>query len=259
MQMKSFTAYAKALTDDTGSDTGEFEAIVSVFNNVDRYRDKVIPGAFADSIESWKASGDPIPVIWSHKWADPDAHIGIVLEAVELEPGDHRLPEALKALGGLWVRGKLDVDDEDAKTARKVWRLLKGRRVTQFSFAFDVVEQAWVEPEGDERAFNELRKLAILEVGPCLIGVNSATDLLTAKAAEEDLDQRIARAVQEALAAKNSPPPSAGVSDEQAPPSEPAATPDDAKSVDAGREPMRAATSPADAELLALEAALASF
>lgn len=174
MHTKSFAAHVKA---DQASDSGEFEAIVSVFGNVDSYGDVVEPGAFAESLAEWKASGNPIPVIWSHQWGDPDSHIGEVIEAAELAPGDPRLPDAIKANGGLWIKGRNDLSEPKAA---KVHKLLKGRRVTQFSFAYDIIDAASETVDG-ERVFR-LKKLNVLEVGPTLIGVNRATDLLAAKA-----------------------------------------------------------------------------
>lgn len=174
MHTKSFAARVKA---DQTSDTGEFEAIVSVFGNVDSYGDMVIPGAFAESLDAWKSSGDPIPVIWSHQWSDLDSHIGYVTSAEELAAGDARLPDELKANGGLWVAGRLDLDEPKAA---KVHRLFKGRRVTQFSFAYDILDAASVTRDGV--SVYELRKLDLIEVGPTLIGVNRGTELLAAKA-----------------------------------------------------------------------------
>lgn len=146
---------------DDRSDTGEFEAIVSVFGNVDSVGDRVVPGAFAESLAAWKERPGPIPVIWSHRWDDPDAHIGIVTSAVEDDEG-------------LRITGKLDVADNP--TAARVWKLLKGRRVDSFSFAYDVVD----EVKGEDGA-NELRTLDLLEVGPTLVGANRETRLLSAK------------------------------------------------------------------------------
>lgn len=154
----------KALPDETGTDTGEFEAIVSAFGNVDTYGDRVMRGAFTDTLADWETRGDPIPVIWSHMATDPDMHIGVVEDAQEREDG-------------LWVRGRIDLD---SPKAAQVYRLLKGRRVTQFSFAFDVEDAAEVEQDG--QAVFELRKLKLYEVGPCLIGVNQETELLAVKA-----------------------------------------------------------------------------
>lgn len=195
---KTFTAEVKAAPDG-----GEFTAIVSVFGNVDSVRDVVMPGAFTDSLKSWADSGDPIPTIWSHQWGDLDSHIGTVVEAKELLPGDPLLPAHLAGFGGLWVRCVLD----DEGSATKVRKLLKGRRVKNFSFAYDIIEAASAERDG--RYVTELRKLHILECGPCLIGANQATDLLAAKGGAAHLDAlKAARdAIDGLLAAADEPAP----------------------------------------------------
>lgn len=167
MKTKACRVQVKAVGTEDGLKDGEFTALVSVFDNVDTYGDKVVAGAFSDDLKAWEDSGDPIPVVWSHRWDDPFSHIGRVLKAEE-------------TADGLMVHAV--VDDLDVNpTAQQVHRLLKGRRVTQFSFAYDVQEGAWVKSETDGE-FYELRKLKLHEVGPCLVGVNQATELLAAKA-----------------------------------------------------------------------------
>lgn len=165
VDVKDFRARVKS-TGDEGDELGDgqFEALVSVFGNEDSAGDVVTPGAFAKSLAAWEERGDPIPVIWSHEWSDPYAHIGHVLAATETEDG-------------LQVRGQLDLDNPKAE---QVYRLLKGRRVTQFSFAFDVLDAA--EGTRGEKSVTELRELAVHEVGPCLLGANQETELLAAKA-----------------------------------------------------------------------------
>ncbi|MFE9192052.1 HK97 family phage prohead protease [Micromonospora sp. NPDC007208] len=177
MRTKAFPAHVKAAGEQDGLAAGQFEAIVSVFGNVDHGGDVVLPGAFSRSLAEWKAAGDPIPVIWSHQIGDPDSHIGVVLDAEELLAGDDRLPEKLRGNGGLWVRGQLDLDEP---RAAKVHRLLKGRRVTQFSFSYDIRDGALGERDGEK--VYELRDLDVFEVGPTLLGMNAATDLVGAKA-----------------------------------------------------------------------------
>jgi len=166
MQVKTFPGHVKAADEAVSTDEGVFEAIVSVFGNVDSYGDVVMPGAFVDTLKEWKASGNPIPVLWSHMSHDPDYHIGEVIDAKETAEG-------------LWVRARIDLDE--AKS-RKVFKLLKGRRVTQFSFAYDVVDGA--HAKRDEQDVYELRKLRLFEVGPTLIGANQETELLAVKAGQ---------------------------------------------------------------------------
>lgn len=182
MLTKAAPVLVKAVGPDDALGDGVFEAIVSVFGNVDSYGDRVVEGAFADDLKAWAASGSPIPCYWSHRMDDPDYNLGYVLEAKELSPGDPLLPAELAELGGLWVRVQLDLD---SPKAAQVYRLLKGRRVTQFSFAYDVLESAWVKDESGGDSVYELRKLHIYEVGPTPIGANQETELLTVKTLAE--------------------------------------------------------------------------
>lgn len=168
-------AAVKAAGSDDGLADGEFEAIVSVFDNVDLYGDVVVAGAFTDTLAAWAAKGDPIPIYYSHQLRDPDMCIGEVLEAKETAEG-------------LWVRGRLDIDDPGTSKAPQVYRLMKGRRLTQFSFTYDVDEGSWVEGKNDDGSsyqYYELRKLKLHEVGPTPIGANPSTELLAVKAASE--------------------------------------------------------------------------
>lgn len=169
MYTKDYRAEVKAMGEADGLQEGEVRMLVSVFGNVDRYGDSVMPGAFTESLAGWKASGNPIPFIWSHKWDDPFAHIGFVTQAAETDDG-------------LEVEAKIDLD---IGMGKQVYGLLKQRRVTQASFAYDVLDHAWVEREADDGAkyhVLELRKLNLIECGPCLVGVNSETELLEVKA-----------------------------------------------------------------------------
>lgn len=168
MLTKTAAVAVKSVGPDDGQDEGVFEALVSVFGNKDSHGDVVLPGAFADTLAEWKDSGSPIPIYWSHRMDDPDYNIGEVIEAKE-------------TAAGLWVKGRIDLDAPPSSKAAQVYRLLKGRRVTQFSFAYDVLEGAWVQKDDDE--FYELRKMKLYEVGPTPIGANQETELLAVKSA----------------------------------------------------------------------------
>lgn len=172
---KECSAKIKAAGPADGLAEGQFRALVSVFGNEDSMGDVIARGAFAQVLAEWKASGDPIPVVWSHKWGDPFAHIGRVLEATETADGLEVLAQ---------------IEDMDTNlTAKHVHSLLKGRRIKQFSFAYEVGEGGWVDtddlaahPWGE---YYEIKRFSSLfEVGPCLVGANQETALLAAKAAD---------------------------------------------------------------------------
>lgn len=179
MLFKSCPGLVKAAGTQDGLAEGQFKALVSVFNNVDSYGDVVMPGAFKDDLERWSESGDVIPIYWSHQMSDPDFNIGGVIPTDAEETKD-----------GLLVVGQLDLEDPlPGSKAPQVYRLLKGRRVTQFSFAYDILEAGWGKrksPDSDEeREVYELRKLKLHEVGPTPVGANQDTELLAVKSAGE--------------------------------------------------------------------------
>lgn len=159
-ELKSFHAEIKAYDQATG----QVEALVSVFGNVDLGGDRVMPGAFSKTLQEWAAKGDPIPVIWSHEWDDPMSHIGEVVDAHETD-------------AGLYTKFQLDV--EANPKAAYVARLLKQRRVTQFSFGYYTRDSKMVtDPDG--KSVRELLDIELFEVGPTLLGMNPATQLLEA-------------------------------------------------------------------------------
>lgn len=161
--LKTLPARVKA--DDTG-DTGVVEALVATYD-VDSSGDRIVPGAFTKSLGEWAESGHAIPFIWSHMHNDLDAYIGEVLEAKETDEG-------------LWVRAQIDMEDDKA---RKAFRLIKGGRIRNYSFAYEVEDGG---PDEDGAGETALRELKLFEVGPTLIGMNQFTRTLVAKADTPD-------------------------------------------------------------------------
>jgi HK97 family phage prohead protease len=162
---------------------GEFTAYASVFGNRDSYGDVVIKGAFATTLAEWERKGVPIPVLWGHNTADPDFNLGEILEASE----DDR---------GLKVHARLDM--ASPKSAQ-TYRLLKSGRVNQMSFAYRIVDGAFIMPEGDDKtyrdAYYELRELELYEVSVVPIGANQETEILAVKAAASALMAKAGRAL----------------------------------------------------------------
>lgn len=183
MKLKTAPARVKATGDGAaGVGAGEFEAIVSVFDNVDSWGDVVMPGAFTDSIAEWKSGADTLPVLWSHRMDDPMYNIGEVLDIAELAPGAD-MPDWVdpwvKEHGGLWVKARVDTGADASPIAVQALRLLKARRVTQFSYAYDEIDAGPVTLDGVDAW--ALRKLKLYEVSPTQIGANELTELIGAK------------------------------------------------------------------------------
>jgi HK97 family phage prohead protease len=170
-------AYFKALPEEGN---GVFKAIVSVIGNVDYQGDRVMPGAFDASLAKWRKSDRPISVIWSHDWADPFANVGVVWPKDVREVGPDEYPEVPG--GGLLVKGRFDIEKP---FAAQVYDLVKERRVSEWSFAYDTVK----ERKAADGA-NELHALDLIEVGPTLKGANNMTTTIEAKS-------RLAKAARE--------------------------------------------------------------
>ena len=160
---------------DDGLAEGQFTAYASVFGVKDEVGDVVFPGAFAKSLARWGESGYPIPLLFGHQMDDPDMNIGHVADALE---DDH----------GLLVTGALDLANPKST---QVYRMIKGRRINQMSYAYDIIEGGIEvrpkadagdgEPEGEE--FYALREIKLYEISVVTIGANQETEILAVKQA----------------------------------------------------------------------------
>lgn len=183
---KNAAIQVKAGPDD-GLEEGQFVAYASVFGNVDSYGDVVMPGAFAKDLARWLKSGNPIPLLFGHNMSDPDYNIGHIVSAEEDNVG-------------LKVTGQLDLENPKA---RQVYRMLKGRRINQMSFAYDEMDSGPAVHDG--RDVWELRELKLYEVSVVTVGANEETEILAVKARADRLAERAQRDIKagRVLSAKN--------------------------------------------------------
>lgn len=145
---------------------GILEAIVNVFNLVDRTDERTMPGIFEESLASKMPRG-----VWHHRWDQPIAR---TLEAKELKPGDPLLPESLKHLGGLYIKGQFFKEIEDSWQAfLKIFHGL----IDEFSIGYRMIE--WKYNTEDE--ILDLTKGEWFEWSPVLVGANQATTVISAK------------------------------------------------------------------------------
>lgn len=146
----------KAVEDD-----GTFTGYLSVFNNVDKGADIVVPGAFADNLEAWKAKGDLPPVLWQHRPGEP---LGPFLEMRE---------DSI----GLWVKGRLLVDDiPRAKEARA---LLKSKAIKGMSIGYVSRDDSWDRATG----VRTLKKVDLFEGSLVTFPMNPMAGVSTVKSA----------------------------------------------------------------------------
>lgn len=140
---------------------GVFEGFGSVFGNVDSYKEIVAPGAFAETLVAWKASGRLPPVLWQHRSGEP---IGPHLEMSE-------------QASGLYVKGQLLVNDvQRAKEARA---LMKAKAVNGLSIGFVTREDSFDRVSG----IRTLKKIDLWEVSVVTFPANPAAQITSVKSA----------------------------------------------------------------------------
>lgn len=172
METKTVQIEVKAGPDD-GLEEGEFIVYPSTFiKEPDSYGDIIKPGAFAETIKEWTESGNEMPALFGHRMDDPDFFVGGAL-GKDMSEDDH----------GWRVKGRFDLDSPKGNT---VYKLVKGRRLNQLSFAFDTLEEGQVELE-DGRKANELRRLRVYEFSFVPVGANQDTSVVAVKANAEAL------------------------------------------------------------------------
>lgn len=170
MQIKSVALSGVKAGPDDGLAEGEFLVYPSTFTREpDSYGDVIAKGAFVKSIEKWKASGDVMPAMYLH---DPNQIVG---EAIDMGEDDH----------GWWVKGRFD----DDPAAQRVYKHLKGRRLSALSFGFTTGAEGQVELEDGTKA-NELREVDALEFSflPKGFAANSDTSVVAVKSFTDALD-----------------------------------------------------------------------
>jgi HK97 family phage prohead protease len=148
---------------------GIIEAVVSVFGNIDSYNERVMAGAFTKSL----AHGLPTGVL-SHDWNNP---VATTIDVEELAAGDNRLPDAIKHLGGLYIRGQFF---EDIPSSWETYLKIKRGLFREFSIGYEVVT------DGYKDGVRELYEVRLHEWSPVLVGANPATSLLAVKSAGFD-------------------------------------------------------------------------
>lgn len=157
--MQRITIEAKA----TATDLGEFVAIAAAYSR-DRAGDRIVPGAFAKTIDRWQASGKQVPLHWNHQ-GEPDDIIGTIDPFAMRETDD-----------GLQVAGRIDLDG--SAKGREAWRSIKAGAMS-LSFGYMVVKEA---PAKDA---NELHELDLFEVSVVPGPANADTRFLELKSVPE--------------------------------------------------------------------------
>lgn len=142
MKTKDFALEVKDLSED-----GTFTGYGSIFGNVDVYGDKVMPGAFVESLAKHRREGTAVMMLWQHNADEP---IGVWED----------LAEDAK---GLWGTGRLILDVQRAK---EVHALMRNKAVRGLSIGYREVEA------DQEQGVRLLKKLDLWEISPVSFPAN---------------------------------------------------------------------------------------
>lgn len=151
------------LGSDKSLGEGKFTAVVSTFDVVDSQGDVMKPGAFDDSIAKFKA-GTVIPILFAHKWNDPQANIGMIT-------GMRQTATCLE------IDGQLDLSSPNGL---QCFKMLKDGRVHEFSVGGDAVYGPSIS-KSDGNCVWPIEKFDLFEVSLCLRGANPETRLVSTK------------------------------------------------------------------------------
>lgn len=150
------------------ADAGRIEAIVSVFDVVDSYGTRIKPGAFTRSLERRLPVG-----CWGHDWTQPVAK---TTEARELKPGDPKLPENIRAFGGLYIAAEFNLETQRGRDA---YSDVKNGLMSEFSIGFSVDSGVWTR-DADAEIY-DITGVNLMEWSPVVAGSNPATELISVR------------------------------------------------------------------------------
>lgn len=149
MEYAAFPLEMKAL-----GPAGEIEGLAAAFGNLDSYRDRIMPGAFAKTL---KANRNPIPMLFSHDLSRP---VGAWTTLYESD-------------AGLVAKGKITLDAIDGRSA---YALVRDGAITGLSIGFRVVATA--PSKNSERWIKEIE---LLEVSLVAVPANDAARITSIK------------------------------------------------------------------------------
>jgi HK97 family phage major capsid protein/HK97 family phage prohead protease len=150
IEHKSYKARVESIGDE-----GEIIALVSCFNNVDRAKEVVRPGAFTASLSRKLPKG-----VWAHDWTRP---IAKTLEARETPQG-------------LVVKAKFNLETQAGYEAHSN---IRAGIIDEFSIGYRVTKDSFDKKSGTRN----LEEIELFEWSPVLVGANDSTQLLSIKQA----------------------------------------------------------------------------
>lgn len=152
LERKTLNAKITLIESKSEGDQYIVEAYVSIFDNVDLGGDKIIKGAFAESLAKKLPKG-----VWMHDWTIP---VSKTLEAREDDKG-------------LFIRMQFNAETQRGKDA---YSDIKFGIIDEFSIGYRVLDH-----EYEDDGTRVLKKIKLYEYSPVLAGMNPDTEVLSVK------------------------------------------------------------------------------
>jgi HK97 family phage prohead protease len=166
MEKKSFNTELEFK--ENADQTGQFKAVFSWFDVIDKHGDVTLPGAFEDGAKIKIAS-------WGHRW-----------ENLPVGRGEIHQDEK-KA----WVDGMFFLDTESGLETYKTVKNLGD--LQEWSYGFEALDSS--EDKVDGQKVRVLKKLKAFEVSPVFIGAGNDTQTLNIKSEgvepEPEMEQEV--------------------------------------------------------------------
>ena len=157
MEKKTFDTELEFKED--ADQTGQFQAIFSRFDVIDKQGDLTLPGAFEDGAKVKIAS-------WGHRWENLPVGRGEIHQ------------DKTKA----WVDGKFFLDTEAGLETYKTVKNLG--ELQEWSYGFQVLDSS--DDTKDGQKVRVLKSLKTFEVSPVFIGAGNDTVTTAIKSADEE-------------------------------------------------------------------------
>lgn len=157
MEKKSFETELEFK--ENADQTGQFQAVFSWFDVIDKQGDVTLPGAFED--------GAPVKIAyWGHRWENLPVGRGVIHQDEE------------KA----WVDGKFFLDTEAGLETYKTVKNLGD--LQEWSYGFQTLDSS--DDTKDGQKVRVLKKLKTHEISPVFIGAGNNTQTVAIKSADEE-------------------------------------------------------------------------
>jgi HK97 family phage prohead protease len=148
-------------------DSGQVEAVFSLFNSLDSDGDVVVPGAVKSGFKN-----NQVPMVWSHKWDMPIGK-GTIAQ------------DDNKAV----FKGEFFMDTESGKEAYNLVKNMGDMQQWSFGYKVNDSEFAKAKTQDGETNARYLKDLTVYEVSPVLVGANQDTYTLAIKSNTELLKE----------------------------------------------------------------------